>query len=124
MMLSTLTPRLTVVMSLFVVLTACSSHSNPLKTTEPEKAAKFLVAASRSAEKKLKIFNAPGGYYYGRCMQGKEKAALCNRLYQVMVSYASTTQAFQHLSITDLTNKTMFKKLKQQYKHIWFNTID
>lgn len=108
--------------SLMLLLSACS-QSNSLKTTDPDKAAKFLVSASQAAEKQLQVFNAPGGYYYGECMMGKEKKSLCDRLYQAMVNYAKTTHDFQRLTVSNLTDQQVFKTLKVDYERERFDAI-
>lgn len=109
--------------TLVALLTACSSHHNPLKTVKPEVAAKFLVSASQAAEKKLHIFNAPGGYYYGECMTGKAKEPMCTKLYQAMVDYAKTTTDFKSVTVSDLTNVQVFKVLKADYQREQFNAV-
>lgn len=110
-------------MALLACLAGCLPSSNPLKTTAPKKAAKFLVTASQFAEKKLNIFNAPGGYYYGVCMDGKEKQTLCKKLYQAMSDYANTIVDFKGVSVINLTDKLLFEKLKDDYKYEQFNAL-
>lgn len=109
--------------SVMILLGACSSHANPLKTTNSDEAAKFLVSASQAAEKQLHVFNAPGGYYYGQCMMGKMKKDFCGQLYQAMVNYAKTTSSFQTLTVSDLTDPAMFNSIKENYERVRFNTI-
>ena len=109
--------------ALVALLAACSSHNNPLKTAKPEAAAKFLVSASQAAEKKLHVFNAPGGYYYGECMTGKAKKPLCTKLYQAMADYAKTTTDFKGVTVGDLTNAQVFKDLKADYQREQFNAV-
>ena len=109
--------------SLLAALAGCSGHPNPLKTAEPKDSAKFLVHASQAAEKKLNLFNPPGGYYYGHCMQGKAQKAVCDKLYPAMVEYAKTTEAFKSITVKDLKNPTVFKSLKDDYERERFNAI-
>ena len=109
--------------TLVALLTACSSHNNSLKTTKPALAAQFLVSASQAAEKKLHVFNAPGGYYYGECMAGKVKKPLCTQLYQAMADYAKTTTHFKGVTVGDLTNAQVFKGLKADYQREQFNAV-
>lgn len=104
------------------LLSGCSS-SNPLKTADPEVAAHFLVKASQAAEKKLNLSRATSGSYYGRCMREEEKKALCDRLYQAMVTYAKTTTTFKGLTVKNLTDPHAFEKVKEDYLREWFNTV-
>lgn len=108
------------------LLTACSQ--NPLKTAEPKKAAEFLVDASQAAEKKLKLielrfYSPPGGYYYRNCMENKENKKLCHKLYLAMVDYTKTTNMFQHLTVNDLTDKSIYKEIGEAYERAWFNGV-
>ena len=114
---------LVLVMGFATLLTACSRHSNPLKTASPDVTAKFLVRASQSAEKKIHVFKSPGGNYYGECMDGKKKQALCNKLYQAMASYASHTKMFNGVTVNDLTNQHVYGSLEDYYKGVLFSTI-
>ena len=96
----------------FGLLTACSP--SPMKITKPKIAAEFLVTASKRAQTKLKL-DGETGYYYGQCMNGKAKKDLCNKLYQAMVDYAKTTKTFHTLSVSDLTDPSVFSKLEEDY---------
>lgn len=114
---------LAALISLMTLLSACSSHPNPLTTAEPQAAAEFLVTASQAAEKKLNVFQAPGGYFYGACMRGKEKQSVCQQLYQAMVHFAKTTKRFQMVTVRDLTDQRAFQKLKTDYDREQFNAV-
>jgi len=114
---------LVVGVSLVALLAACSSHHNPLKTAESDVAAKFLVSASQAAEKQRHVFNAPGGYYYGECMSGKAKKPLCTKLYKAMVSFAETTTTFKGVTVSDLSDAHMFKRLKEDYQREAFDAV-
>jgi len=108
------------------LLTACSP--SPLKTVEPKATAEFLVHASQAAEKKLKLtefrfYSPPGGYYYRDCMKGKENKELCHKLYLAMVDYAKTTNKFQHLTVNDLSDKSIYKEIGEAYERAWFNGV-
>jgi len=109
--------------SLIALLAACSSHHNPLKTAEPDVAAKFLVSASQAAEKKLHVFNAPGGYYYGECMSGKAKKPLCTKLYKAMAIFSETTTTFKGVTVSDLSDAQVFKRLKEDYQRESFDAV-
>lgn len=106
-----------------VLLTGCSGHQNPLNKPDKTQAAKFLVHASQVAEKKLNLGHPPGGYFYGECMQGKAKGAVCDKLYQAMVNYAKKTKGFESLTQADLTNPNTFERLKDDYERQAFDTI-
>ena len=106
-----------------VLLVACSSHLNPLKTVRPKVAGQFLVAASQIAEKKLSLFNGSGGQYYGACMEGKARKPLCKKLYQAMLNYAKTTRTFKDITLHDLTEKAVFKSLEVNYQEEVFNAV-
>lgn len=114
---------LVVGVSLMALLAACSSHHNPLKTAQPKAAAQFLVSASQAAEKQLHVFHVPGGYYYGECMNGKATKPLCAQLYKAMARFAETTTAFKGVTVSDLTDKLVFKKLKARYQREQFNAV-
>lgn len=107
---------------LIAMLTACS-HQNPLGSSDQKTTAKFLVSASQYAEQKLGAFTPPGGYVYGKCMSGKEKAATCNKLYQQMLEFAKNEPVYQNLSLADLTDKKTWNLLKDGYNQERFNTI-
>jgi len=109
--------------SVVALLSACGGQSNPLKENPPKEAAQFLVDASQSAEKALHIFNAPGGYYYGECMNGRAEISLCDKLYSAMAQYGKTTQAFRGVTLEDLKDEGVFKVLKTDYQQIRFNTV-
>ena len=119
--------KVLVAVSLIALLGACSNHSNPLKSASTAAAAEFLVHASQYAEKKLGVFNAPGGYYYGECMAGKAQPAQCTKLYSNMIQYANTTAAsqgsFKGLSVADLTDQNTFKHLATAYKRQQFDAV-
>lgn len=108
---------------LAALLAACSSHKNPLNTASPDQAARFLLQASQAAEKKLQVFSAPGGGYYGRCMSGSLQKPLCSKLYQAMTAFAATTVVFKGMTVNDLTDKKVFNKLKNDYQRHRFNAI-
>ena len=95
-------------------LASCSGN-NPLKSQDSNDAARFLVSASQHAEVKMGLTTDLGGYYYEECIEGKRSEKLCNKLYQNMVVYAKTTQAFKSLTVSDLEDKAVFKKLKDDY---------
>jgi hypothetical protein len=106
-----------------ILLAACSSHINPLKTVRAKAAGQFLVVASQIAEKKLSLFNGSGGQYYGACMQGKARKPLCKNLYQAMLDYAKTTRTFKDITLQDLTEKSVFKSLEVNYQAEVFNAV-
>ncbi len=113
------------VATLIVVATlvGCKGHQNPLSKAAPKEAASFLVQASVAAEKQLKVFRAPGGYQYGRCMSGHTATFRCLSLYKAMAVYAKTSPAFKAVTQRDLMDKTMFKQLKEDYQREQFNNI-
>jgi hypothetical protein len=115
--------------SIFVLFISATSLSllsacvpNPLKTVASKTAGEFLVRASLAAQDEMKL-DTETGYYYGQCMRGKEKKALCHKLYQGMVKYAKTTQRFKDVTIAHLTDPSFFEKIEQDYEYVRFNTI-
>ncbi len=110
-------------MSVAALLAACSSHNNPLKTADSKAAGTFLVRASQAAEKQLHVFRAPGGYYYGECMRNAAKKPPCTKLYRAMVRYANTTTRFKGLTVSDLTDRSVFKSLRSDYQREQFNAV-
>lgn len=109
---------------LLLGLSACSEQS-PLKTKPPEKAAAFLVKASRYAEKQIGHFQPPGGKVYGICMQGKADVIHvdCTKLYQAMVQYAHTQADFKGLTVKQLTNAKTWQRLGEDYQRQAFDQI-
>ena len=81
------------------------------------------MAASQSAEQKLKVFTPPGGEYYGLCMNNKEKPKLCKALYQAMAEYAKKTPYFKTVTVADLTDLKMFAQLKDEYETKRFDAV-
>ena len=115
--------RLMIGFGMTVLLSACSSYQNPLTTVDPKVAAEFLVKASQMAEKTLHVFHAPGGYYFGTCMRGQAKPAVCHKLYQAMVRFAKTTPTFKSMTVRDLTDPSVFQSLKSTYQREQFNGL-
>jgi hypothetical protein len=113
---------LTLSLSSALMLAGCSEHKNQLSNPNTTKTAQFLVKASQYAEKKLKIFRAPGGEEYGQCQLGTVGLSTCNRLYTAMASYAQTT-SFKGLREQDLKNNASWANLKDEYNKIQFNQI-
>ncbi len=111
-------------MSLSLLLSGCFGHKNTIKTHDPEVVSHFLVRASQFAEKKVHVFRPPGGYYYGLCMDGKEKKSQCHQLYQAMVTYAKTTTQFKSVTVSDLADKAVYKEIRDTYKRVSFDTVD
>lgn len=112
-----------IVVMLSVSLTACFGHDNPLKKMPPKQSAQFLVSASQYAEKALKVFQTPGGGYYGQCMMGKQKTSLCNKLYTNMVTFAKKTPGFKSITVSDLTNKSVWNVIKPDYQQQQFDAV-
>ena len=104
-------------------LSACFGHDNPLKQSPSKQSAQFLVHASQYAEKKLNVYQEPGGAYYGACMDGHQKAAFCHKLYRDMTQFAQKTQNFKGLTTGDLRDKATWKLLHNAYQREQFNAI-
>ncbi len=114
-------------LGLITGLVGCRHHENPLKKADPTDTATFLVRASQAAEKQLKVYQNSGGFYYGQCMRGKRKQALCAKLYRAMASFAATSKPFKQfkgITIADLTDQNFFTWVKEEYERVNFNTID
>ncbi len=105
------------------LLSGCGGHQNPIQKIDPDTTAQFLVSASQYAEKQLHVFNAPGGYYYGECMTGKQKPSFCSKFYTAMARYGKTTQFFKGITVSDLSNRKTFNAIKEDYERVRFDTI-
>lgn len=106
------------------LLSAC--HDNPLKTHAQNKSATFLVNASAIAERQLRLPIAEGslGGVYTDCMEAKALHINCKALYQAMINVAASGKYpdFKHLTLADLTDETVFAKLRDDYEEILLTT--
>lgn len=98
--------------------------TNKLKKMDPSIAARFLVYASASAEKKLNIYNRFHRRGYQRCVEEQETASLCNRLYSEMLAYAKTQDDFKGITLSNLKDKTLWKSIQEDYPREVFNYLD
>ncbi len=112
-----------VVSSAVIILVACSSHTNPLVKVSKKNAAKFLVKASQFAEKKLNVFQAPGGAYFGECMNQKLAKALCAKLFDAMSRYAASSADFKAVTVEDITDKKLYSQINETYQRERFNAV-
>jgi hypothetical protein len=108
---------------LTVSLSGCFGHKNPLKVTPAHESARFLMHASKQAEKQLGVYQSPGGYYYGHCMEGQKKASFCHKLYADMAKFADKSTLFKGLTVDDLTSKSMWKSLSGPYHEACFDQL-
>lgn len=108
-----------------LILTACQ-HENPLKTQSKNNSVKFLMNASANAEKRagFAIQKDSYGYGYLECMDGKKSPEVrCDELYQGMLSFAKEGhyKGFESLSLADLTDKSVFEGLADDYAEFAVN---
>ena len=105
-----------------LLLAACH-HDNPLKTHSPKESAVFLMNASANIEKRLHfaIQQESFGYGYLECMEGKKSVEiLCSELLNGMVQFAKENHypAFKQITLSDLTDKTLFEAIGDEYAEI------
>lgn len=105
-----------------LLLTACH-HDNPLKTHSPKESAVFLLNASANIEKRLHFVIQQDAYGYGylECMEGKKSAEIhCPDLLNSMVEFAKENHypAFKHITLSDLTDKTVFETIGDEYAEV------
>lgn len=109
------------------LLTAC--HENPLTTHSETQSSRFLLKASVEAAKSLKLnLRTPvAAQLYSNCMDDRVKvfdkddkafSVPCAKVFQAMVHYAHTGAfpGFESTSLADLTNKVVFKDLRDEYE--------
>lgn len=107
--------------SLLGILALCACHhQNPLTIHSKQDTLKFLLNASANAEKSLHIPTQKDsyGYAYLECMDGKTSLELpCIALYRRMISFGKEQHyvGFEHLSVNDLTNHSVFASLAEDY---------
>lgn len=109
-----------------LLLTACH-HDNPLQTHTKQQSAAFLMNASANVELRLhfNVRKAEHGYGYVECMEGKNNAEIhCDALYQGMISFAKESHypEFEGITLTDLTNHTVFNGLSDEYYDVMAST--
>ena len=101
-----------------LILSACGSHKNPLLTAKPKDAAAFLVKASKIANNKLTVY-----VDYGRCVGNRNTfinpltkkdmyRKTCDPLYTAMAAFGKTTTQFKNITVSDISDKKMYKKLQ------------
>lgn len=105
-----------------LLLVACH-HDNPLKTHAPKESALFLMNASANVEKRLHfvIQQDAFGYGYLECMEGKRSVDIrCPDLLNGMVQFAKENHypAYKHITLSDLTDKSVFEKIGDEYAEI------
>lgn len=104
-------------------LGGCSKlEPNPLSTVPASTATHFLESADKVAVRKIRVNWGHTGYQ--DCMDGKHKAIDCNRLYSVMLDYAKTQRLFASLTKAQLTDQSVWKKLKDAYEEVAFDDMD
>lgn len=95
--------------------------SNPLVTSNADDAAQFLVKASNYAEVKINKHFGDNGYL--QCMNRQKDKATCYTLFKYMVRYAKSSPQFKNITVDDLTENPVWKKLEPRYKEIVFDTL-
>jgi len=106
-------------------LCACSHPANPLTQVSKHDAGVFLANASQYAQKKLKwdrdTYGSGGGY--GVCMTKTAPSANCQTLYKTMLVFAKEQQAYKTLTVSELTDRQTFEKLKEDYQGAKFELL-
>lgn len=109
-----------------LLLSACH-HDNPLKTHTTKESAIFLMNASANVEKRLNFTIQQGSFGYGylECMEGKKSVEIrCPDLLNGMIQFAKENHypAFKQITLSDLTDKTVFETIGDQYAEIAAST--
>lgn len=102
-----------------VLVTAC--HQNPLSGHDEKASAKFLLDASKYAEKKANRMISGTGYQ--QCMGENLTRFNCQQLFAHMVEFANSTKEFKGLTVADLKDKSVFSKIGPAYEHERFTSI-
>jgi hypothetical protein len=106
-------------------VSACSKAPNPLLQVSERDAGVFLANASQYAQKKLKwdrdTYGSGGGY--GVCMTKTAPSANCQTLYKTMLVFAKEQQAYKTLTVSELTDRQTFEKLKEDYQGAKFELL-
>ena len=105
-------------------LAACS-HENPLEKQSNTETRKFLSEASTAAEMQMNFKTSMHGLKYQACMLGRvDKPGFCDELYTDMVKYAESSKGpFQSLTLEDLKNETLFRKIYDLPEHFSSNDV-
>lgn len=105
-------------------LAACS-HENPLEKQPNAETRHFLSEASTAAENQLNFKTNMHGLKYQACMLGRvDKPGFCDALYTDIVAYAKHSDGpFRSLTLEDLKNETLFRKIYDLPEHSSFNDV-
>lgn len=108
---------------IIVLLLAGCHHDNPLKIQPPKASAVFLMNASANIEKRLNFPIQQGAFGYGylECMEGKKSIEIrCPELLNGMVQFAKENHypAFKQMTLSDLTDKTVFETIGDKYAEV------
>ena len=108
-------------------LSAC--HKNPLKTQSEQNSTRFLINASVAAEQSLHLglndLSAQRAYL--NCMDAKSTTFDCTAFYQAMADFSKrgTFPDFKGITLTDLTDKSVFNTLREGYEQrFFFNNLE
>jgi len=112
-----------ILVTIITLLLAACHHNNPLATRALKESALFLMNASANVEKRLHfvIQEDAFGYGYLECMEGKKSLDIrCPDLLNGMVQFAKENHypAFKHITLSDLTDKTVFEKIGDEYAEV------
>jgi len=106
-------------------LCACSHPANPLTQVSKHDAGVFLANASQYAQKKLKwdrdAYGSGGAY--GFCMTQTTHSPNCQTLYKTMLTFAGQNTPYQSLTLSELTDRSTFETLKEEYQGAAFNLL-
>ena len=105
-------------------LAACS-HENPLEKQPNAETRHFLSEASTAAEMQMNFKTNMHGLKYQACMLGRvDTPGFCDELYADMVTYAVNSKGpFRSLTLEDLKNETLFRKIYDLPEHSSFNDV-
>lgn len=105
-------------------LAGCHGHSGNALLLQPKHTVvAFILQAEKYASQKTHLYYANGGTY-GMCVvnpkhfmnpfQPNAKNP-CHQFFEAMVDYASHTQAFHQISVSDLNNPAVIKRINPAF---------
>ena len=115
-----------IVIFLALSLAACS-HKNTLSENNSTEVSKAIQTAAISAEKTMKRKKHTSGSIYEVCMEQHYSNDLskkdCQTLYSNMLTVLKKQPGYSHVTLKDLTNQTMYREIKNDYRNVVFNTL-
>ncbi|HGU7213400.1 TPA: hypothetical protein ACNBBG_003107 [Legionella pneumophila] len=105
-----------------VLMTAC--HENPLAKHSTKQNVAFLREAALCAELEMKIGKPKKGVYYSNCMEQNQFGIDCEQFFRTMLACAKSHESYKELTLNELTDKTMYEHLAEDYQIKLFNALD